>query len=377
MIRVLVVCMLVCSVFRAAAQGPRKAFIPRTIDWGYRIIEGDSAHPRKRLIFPFPIISYKPETRWILGISVTHIFRLQKDSFTRPSLVRLNLAYSQNHQASVRPMFDIFTKENKYNIKGAYMYTNFGEYFWGLGVNAPESDKEMYSFRLHRANVKAARLIGRNFYLGAQLNLEQMYHMSYATGGLLDTGNITGSRGSFSFGPGLTCYYDSRNNIYFPTAGSFVEVSNVFYSSVAGSNYNFTNLTMEGKKFIRLWNENVLALHGYLNINAGEIPFRMLGTLGSESYMRGYYNGRYRDNHAVAVQAELRKQIWGPVGMVAFIGGGTVSHKVGNMYQDIRPTYGLGLRVKAIPSEKINARFDYGFGPDGKGAMYIGLNEAF
>jgi hypothetical protein len=35
------------------------------------------------------------------------------------------------------------------------------------------------------------------------------------------------------------------------------------------------------------------------------------------------------------------------------------------------------LRVKAIPRERINMRFDYAIGIDGNRAAYISLNEAF
>jgi hypothetical protein len=39
--------------------------------------------------------------------------------------------------------------------------------------------------------------------------------------------------------------------------------------------------------------------------------------------------------------------------------------------------YGIGVRMLAIPREKINMRLDYGRGINGIEGIYITLNEAF
>lgn len=355
----------------------RKPFIPRTIDWGYRIIEGDPANPRKHLMFPFPIVAYKPETRWILGVSLTYIFKASKDSITRPSTLRTNIAYSQNKQFSFIPSFDYFSKHNLYNLRGKYTYTDFGEYYYGIGKDAPASNKELYSFRMHRANLRLARLVIPKLYVGLQYNYEQIFNMQTDSAGLMQTTQPIGYQGYKVSGLGFTVYYDNRDHVYFPHHGWMVELSNAFYNKALGSEYHFTNITLDARHYIHLWKENVLALQGYINHNNGETPFRMEGVLGSDMFMRGYYNGRFRDQHAMAFQAELRKTIWGPIGMVVFAGGGTVSNVFGDLFSGIKPNIGAGLRIKAIPSQRVNLRFDYGWGSSGNSAAYISLNEAF
>lgn len=374
--------MLLYVSTRALAQDtipqPRKPFIPRTIDWGYRIIEGDSAHPRKRYIFPFPIVSYRPESRWILGVSVTQIFKTgNKDSLTRPSLVRFNVSYSQEKQFAIRPAFEYFSKANKYNIRGYFSYTDFGEYYWGIGSGTPESNKEAYGFNMLRTNVKVARLFSKHLYAGLQYSMENMYNVKHDSAGTLASSSAYGKDGYLASGLGFTFYYDDREHVYFPYKGQIIELSNVFYNKALGSEYNFYNITADARKYVGLWKENVLAFHGLVNLNFGNIPFRMMGVLGSENYMRGYYNGRFRDNHAMAFQAELRKTIWGPVGAVVFAGFGSVGNTMGNLTSDLKPNLGVGLRVKAIPSQRVNVRVDYGIGSDGINAFYVTLNEAF
>jgi outer membrane protein assembly factor BamA len=364
-----------------ATQGfaQRKNFVNRTIDWSYKIVQGDSAHPRKKYFFPVPILSYKPETRWIFGLSLTHLFRAKNgDSITRPSTIRLNVSYSQNNQFSIRPFVDIFTKQNRFNIKALYQYTNFSEYFWGTGIDAPKADKELYHFDMHKFNIKGAYQFVPKLYAGIQVNLEKMYNVRYDNNpSAMQNSGIAGTQGSFSSGAGFTVYYDDRNNIYFPTKGHYIELSNCIYNEALGSNYNFSNLTFDGRKYIGLWKQNVVAVQAIANMNWGNVPFRLMGTLGSDSYMRGYYNGRYRDNCAMAFQTELRKTIWGPISVVGFGGFGTVSPSPNQLAKNLKPNYGAGLRIMAIPREKMNIRMDYGKGVDGNAAFYITMSEAF
>lgn len=379
--RVLLLLLLLCvcyTSFSQESQPPRKPFVLRSIDWGYRIIEGDSANPRKRYVFPFPIIAYRPESRWILGVSVTQIFRATKhDSITRPSFIRMNVSYSQERQFAIRPQLDYFSRGNKINIRGLYNYTDFGEYYWGIGPDAPEANKEAYAFNMHRVNVKAAYRFLPGLYAGLQYSAENMYNVKYGAGSQLETSSVAGHNGYFASGVGFTLYFDNREHVYFPFRGHMIELSNVFYNKAFGSGYTFNSITLEARKYVGLWRENVLAFHGIMNLNYGDVPFRMMGVIGNESYMRGYYSGRYRDNDAMAVQAELRKTIWGPVGCVIFAGCGAVNSSVGGLSRDLKPTVGAGLRVKAIPKQRVNVRIDYGIGSGGNRALYITMNEAF
>jgi outer membrane protein assembly factor BamA len=369
--------LLLFSLQIVRAQQPQRNFVLRTMDWGYKIIEGDSANPRKVIIAPVPILAYKPETRWILGVSVTAIFRTHKDSITRPSYVRTNVSYSQENQLAVIPALEYFSKGNKVNIRGKYTYTDFGENYYGIGRDAPASNKELYTFAMHKANLKVAYQFFPKLYAGLQYNFEKMYNISADTTGVLNAAKPLGYNGYYASGAGFTLYYDNRDNVYFPYTGNFVEVSNVFYEKSLGSQYNFVNVTLDARKYLQLWKANILALQGYVNLNDGNIPFRMQGVLGSDMFMRGYYNGRFRDKHAMAFQAEFRKTIWGPVGMVFFAGGGTVANNKWDLLNGIKPNYGLGLRIKMIPKERVNISIDYGFGSQGNNALYIGMHEAF
>lgn len=369
---------LVLGFFMAGHAMAQDGFINRTIRWSYRIVQGDSLNPHKKYFFPVPIIAYKPETRWLLGLSLTQLFRTHNgDSITRPSVLRLNFTYSQNHQFSVRPFMDVFTNRNRINIKGTYQFTDFAEYYWGIGISAPKEAKELYHFKMYKVNQKFAYLVLPHLYAGVQYNLERMFDLRYDAAGTMQYATVAGTHGNTSSGGGITVYSDNRNNIFFPTGGHYIELSNCFYGKGLGSTYNFTNVTLDARKYLGLWKENVLAMQAFFNLNWGTVPFRQMGTLGSDVFMRGYYNGRYRDNNAMALQAELRKTVWGPLSVVAFGGFGTVGPQVPDLARQLKLNYGAGLRIMAIPREKLNVRMDYGVGVDGNAAFYLTTGEAF
>jgi hemolysin activation/secretion protein len=140
---------------------------------------------------------------------------------------------------------------------------------------------------------------------------------------------------------------------------------------------NFHQFVLDARHYKQLWKENVFAVQLFGTWNSGNVPFRMMGTLGNENFYRGYYQGRYRDHHAVALQAELRKTVWGPLGMAAFGGVATVARTTTDLFSSIKPALGAGLRFKGIPRERINLRIDYAIGIERSRTVYITVNEAF
>ena len=76
-------------------------------------------------------------------------------------------------------------------------------------------------------------------------------------------------------------------------------------------------------------------------------------------------------------QAEYRRELFWPLGAVAFAGAGAVAHTwsdFGN--SDAQPGGGLGLRFVLAKRNHINLRADYAWG-NGSRATYISLGESF
>ncbi len=343
----------------------------------YDKLEGDSSKPKKSSFFALPIWGVYPETGWQLGLSLVYLYRYSNDSNTRPSLIRLNGQTTELGQYSVRPYIDIFTKNNRYNIKAIYTYRKFNEYFWGIGNNTAEANKALYDYAQNRLQLRATKQVLKGMYVGLQYEANQINNFDFKGNGLFTSPGILGNNGSFTSGAGLVLSLDNRDKIYFPTKGHFIDITNLFNAKALGSDYTYNNITIDARNYIKLWKENILALQAYGSFNDGDIPFKQLATIGSDAYMRGYYNGRYRDKNSMAFQAELRKKVWGPISLTFFGGFGNVGNTTSVLFENIKPNYGIGFRFLAIRREHVNVRIDYGRGENNIQGFYFTMNEAF
>jgi hemolysin activation/secretion protein len=122
---------------------------------------------------------------------------------------------------------------------------------------------------------------------------------------------------------------------------------------------------------------SVLAFQLQSSFSFGDVPLGELSALGGHEMMRGYYEGRYLDNHLLAIQAEYRFRLWDRLGAVIFAGGGDVASDVGDFrLGNLRPSVGAGLRFLIDKTEDLNLRFDYGIGYRTRN-YYLQVAEAF
>ena len=95
--------------------------------------------------------------------------------------------------------------------------------------------------------------------------------------------------------------------------------------------------------------------------------------------MRGYYLGRYRDDHLIAGQLEYRilpftfSKRWGAS---VFLAAGQVFNKESFQLKNFLPTGGAGLRFLVFPEKDIYTRVDVAFTQEGRG-IYFFIGEAF
>lgn len=149
------------------------------------------------------------------------------------------------------------------------------------------------------------------------------------------------------------------------------------YGNWLESEFDFTNYLLDLRHYHSFSRHTVLAGQVYLNVKNGEVPFKQAATLGGSSLLRGYYNGRYRDNNALIIQAEVRQQLIGRLGGVLFAGLGDVAHSIRDFdIGDLKPTGGGGLRFLISRREHLNIRFDAAVGKQTHG-FYVNISEAF
>lgn len=336
---------------------------------------------RKNTIFGLPIVYVTPETSWAFGVAGIYSFYLDKPDpqlITRPSQLQLAFAYTLKNQVLVYLPYDIFTAANRYRFNGEigiYRYTYF---YFGIGNEFPDYAGELFGISFSRVRLNALRRSGKSTYLGFRYWMEKFSINEVEATGLLSREPPLGINGGLVSGLGPMYQLDTRDNLFFPRKGSLVEASLVFNGAFFGSDFIFSKFSINAAKYLEPLPNTVLALNTYLELNYGDTPFNQLALLGGGKRLRGYYEGRFRDNHLVILQGEWRFPVWKRFKGAIFGGTGLVSDKVQHFSaQHLRLAGGIGLRYLALKQQQIHIRADIAWGENGNNGFYLTIGEAF
>jgi outer membrane protein assembly factor BamA len=331
-----------------------------------------------RHIIVLPIIARSIETGWSFGLASASTFHLKAhDSATRTSNAQAVALYTTRSQFVVALNGSIYFPGERFILNEQLSYSSFPDNFWGLGKQAPDSNKESYKFKQYYVYLHPQRRIGNNLFLGIVFEHQRVFGVEYTPGGLFDKENISGRYGYHISGSGLSLTYDTRNNAFSPSKGTMMQFWFDHFMPWLGSDYQYTSYNVDIRRFIRIYKDQILALQAYGQFTAGEVPLRSLASLGGANNMRGYYAGRFRDKNLGVMQAEYRVPIAGRIGVVGFAGIGNVGAELkGIDFHCLKYSYGGGLRIALNKTEKLNLRLDYGLGQHSQG-FYLQLGEAF
>lgn len=337
-------------------------------------------HPAKiRHVLVLPIIARSIETGWSFGLASSSTFHLKtNDTATRTSNVQALALYTTRQQLVIALNGSIYFPGEKFIINQQLSYSSFPDKFWGLGKIAPDSNKEAYKFKQYYVYLHPQRLVGHNLFVGLVYQFQRVFDMQYVAGGLFDKESVPGRNGYHVSGLGLSFTYDTRNNAFSPDHGTMMQFYFASFNPLLGSEYQYTNFVLDLRQFIRVHDQQVLALQAYGFFNAGETPLRSLATLGGANSMRGYYQGRYRDKNMAVLQGEYRIPLFWRFGAVGFGDIGNVGPDLAALnFEHLKYSYGGGLRVSLNKTEKLNLRLDYGINARPSGGFYLQLGEAF
>lgn len=341
--------------------------------------------PKRFSLLPLPVIYYTPETRLAYGAALTATFRFRKDSITaRPSQVTFGMAHTQNKQWLFYLPFQVFYDQNRYFVNGEAGYYRYSYYFFGAGQR--EVPRELYSVDFPRIRVNAFRRIAHlkqgNLYAGLRYQYEDYRVNKTEPGGLLATGTVPGGRGSRLSGGGLGLFFDARDAVFFPRRGLVADLSVLVRNRAVAQNpadasTTFDRYALDVTSYHSLGAQTVLALNYWGSFTVGESPFNAMSLIGSAKRMRGYYEGRYRDQNAALIQAELRFSVYKRLGAVAFGAVGLLGDQRQLLRtNDPKGAYGAGLRFTVNRRDHVNIRVDYGLGRQSSG-LYVTIGEAF
>lgn len=320
-----------------------------------------------------PILFSSPDTGFGFGVLPQYVFRTSPA--VRASNVRTDVYYTQEGQFNVTGRVSLWQPGNRYRLSGRVQLREWPTTFYGIG-NAASGVEERYTERSMMASAEVQRKVRAGLYAGAGLELAHRAMRELEPAGRLASGEVTGATGGQSLGLGVSVSFDTRDAVFFPTAGHLVRLEARIYGRVGGADFGYSQYRLDARQYVRIRSGHVLALHAVGRASAGTPPFQALHGVGE--VVRGYSSKRYADQHLMAVQAEYRvvPLAW-RLGFAVFAGAGQVAGELDAWrFHRFRVAAGIGLRFLLDRTEKVTIRWDFGFGADSSGD-YLDLNEAF
>lgn len=145
--------------------------------------------------------------------------------------------------------------------------------------------------------------------------------------------------------------------------------------------YSFQRAEADVQQYISLLrNRRVLALRVMASVSdadeGAQVPFYFQRTLGGPDDLRGFHRSRFRDTHALLLQAEYRWEIFTAVDGALFYDTGKVASRVEDLnLRDLESDYGIGFRFGS--ANGVFLRVEAAFGSSGGKHFILRFNSVF
>ena len=333
----------------------------------------------KTKIFPVPTLGSAPETGFYFGAVALFDFVPRNDTLPRHSVAKTELSYTLKKQFIVALDWTLTNRKRNWILQGDNSWLRFPELFWGIGGNTPSGNGVLYdAYRLELAN-GLYRKIGNSWYLGVcqqfqQIKLRSFNEFSEKTAPIysqLDEG--------YSSGLGLGLLFDSRTNLLNPKPKEgYILLQTMGFGKVLGSDYAFALVDLDMRYYQKMSSKSLMAYQIFGQMRTPDAPYRMLGLLGGPMILRGYYQGRFRDNQLIATQFEYRWRFHKWFGLTAFGAAGNVfNFDFPEKSGGLKSAAGLGFRILVDPQENSFMRFDFALTRQQDFGFYVSFGEAF
>ena len=346
----------------------------------FKNVFGKINDPTEPKLINYPTIAYAPETSWEIGASSLYVYSAKRDLNNRLSEIKSFAFFTLENQYGLWLDHSIYTDNNKWFFYGRARYQNFPLFYYGIGRDNSSNVQSVINGNYILFRERFLRETSPSLYFGVELDFQGLNKIEYINTTPTFTKPEVGEMGSNNLGLGLGLLYDNIHNAMNPRDGIYSEWAFINYSTLVGSDFDFTYYITDNRLYLPLKKNTVLATQIYGQFTSGNPPFNMLSLMGGESLMRGYYLGRYRDKHLVAGQVEYRILPFSfskRIGASLFLAAGQVFGDDHTFeWKQFLPSGGAGLRFLIFPDKDIYTRLDLAFTEEGRG-LYFFIGEAF
>ena len=257
-------------------------------------------------------------------------------------------------------------------------HSYFPDKYWGTGQCTKNKDGERYVFEQYYIAPHVKYKVAKNIFIGLLAEYQNVYHINYIRGGVFDRSSMFGKNSYDDFGVGVSFSYDTRNNAFWPSKGIFIQTQFTNYDTKFFSSYSFIKSVNEIRYFKKTIFNQIFAIQLYNYTTIGNTPLRSLAAFGGTNNLRGFYQGRYRDNSMYSIIGEYRIPIYNRFSVCTFAGLGDVYTKINEVNaSSIKYSFGGGVRYSIVPKDKLNIRVDYGYSSHYNRGLYFTIGECF
>ena len=202
--------------------------------------EPDTVEKKQSSFTGIPILCHSPETKLAVGAAGSYFYRQSgSDTTSRPSTLGASLIYTQKQQIEIGFGVDLYWKKDTHHFSGGIGYSKFPDTFYGIGNNTAEEMAEDHTPQTFELGLSFQKTVRPGLYLGIHYQFSNVKMIEVEENGLLAQGDIPGSEGGVISSAGLGVNLDTRNNIFYPSAGGFYEFSVSLSRSAIGSDFGF------------------------------------------------------------------------------------------------------------------------------------------
>jgi hypothetical protein len=325
----------------------------------------------------FPIVYYLPETGLGYGGLGVATFRFNYDDRDfRPSYLQLAVSFTTKKQFLLFAPYELYWNKDKWRLVGELGYYKYIYNFYGVGIHSEEAGKETYDVTFPRLRIAILREILPSFSTGISYELDHYTDLKFEEGGQLASASVEGKNGGTVSNIGATAIYDTRDNIFHPSGGLFIQGSAHISSGMLGSSFGYHKIELDARYYHRIKGRHILAINLFTATSSSGTPFLAYYYIGSKR-TRGFNDRRFLDKSELTTVLEYRFPVAGRFGATVFGSTGRVAPKFGDLFSNTYKTsYGGGLRYILNKKEGVRLRVDYGLSNEGSN-LYFTINEAF
>jgi len=344
----------------------------------------DSTHHRHSTLIAMPLINNNPVMKTGFGGIGMYMFSNPDDEVSPPSTAMFYGLYSTNKSYMALLPVGLFFKEDTWRLSAAVGTMRINNDF----TYETEND----NLRLVYSELRTFYFIAANRRFAPNLYAGMLYTGSQARyrfdQGSAEENEFTkalfeqlGIGDNFISSLGFALSYDSRDYIYYPSAGWSLSIRPMVFATWLGGNNNYTSISYDVRFYQRIAEDQIIAARFAGGHSVGDVPFDGYQSYGMRGTLRGYQTGKYRGKHMMGIQVEYRRPLYKRFGLVGFAGVGSIwgqGDQENDLFEkDLLPSAGMGLRFQLSQERKINLRMDYAWGVNGNEGFYLGIMEAF